>query len=730
MPKLRKNGGSFSYKGKQHKPVSNNPIGRPRVRELQPKATKINDMLHMLWADDYWPLIEKLLSDHPDLAQVLSAFVLNNRGRYIKRLADEGLCNYLKKEKFKIATVLQQLLAIGHQQKGTEIIKLLSSIVAMKQRVDTMKWKADVKAGILLTKATTNKYVAMMTACKPAPNIESTKWIVQVCIDQLHLYRGCTKGHYHRAVERVDEDGKKVHVEAITVMNLHEYPVDNHELGMTEEEADNMRTNGPYTEPLSEVYDELDFQKATQALYSFWDEDCDILSKAQNHIEQSGNYSAFSDNDVDEIVSWALILGDRPQHIMPKTDMIIHKPLCDRDTNCYDDVQSVWSWILQKWPEAVCIVVHSDGQCNGMIGNAKGIRPERFVAAVPMAADMHAEGHIGTYSTHEMFYECLSKSVADHLEFKKIIKKVMDLDKDRFDNHKDFQLALGIACKVVLILQYGFGAFCDVHRLEAMVDANPGHKVLFYYALMAGGPSLMWQRAQRSDRMSRLNQCWAYGFHTARCTHKTNYQIYSVMRAHSIRCTHPRIQYLLHLHPSMNHTGRMGCGQAKDRRVEYMHAECKSFNKDPKHSFEDALFFTEHFSSLDHASTHWHEAIGLEYSTPMEASSGFKLTVKAMVRFVLDRLEMFDGNTTHNPFTGNEMYCGDYRIKQPWLFYHKIGAGLVGPVGFPTSKKSWRQVVTHILSKDMFRVSPNCHEGLDEENIDEDWSWLDDNLEE
>lgn len=620
------------------------------------------------------------------------------------------------------------MLSIGHNQRGTQIIKLLKSINALKQRVDHLTWKSDVKAGILLSKEATFKYLKMMTECMPVPNIDATKWVVQVCIDQLHLYRGCIKGRVHRSSERADKDtGKKVKVQSITVMNLHEYPVDNSELRMTEEEAETIRRDGPYTEPLTEVYDELDWDKSLENLYDFWREDCEILEQAMPSQYGSGTSDTLNADEITTVVDWLLILAARPHHQCSKTPVVIHKPLCARDTNCYDDIQSVWSWILQKFPEAVVIVVHSDGQCNGMFGNAKGIRPERYEACVPMAADMHAEGHVGVYATHELFFECLGKPVSDELGFEKILKKVMDLDKDRFSNHKDFQQALGVACKAVLVMAYGFGAFSDVRRLEQMVATTPGHTVIFYYALMAGGPSLMWQRAQRSDRMMRLNECWSWGFHAARATHKTNYQVYSVMRAHTIRCTHPRIQLLLHQHPSMSQTGRMGSMQAKDARLEHMHAECSAFNLDPKHSFEDALFFSEHFTALDHASSTWHEAQGLDYNTPVEAKAGFKATVSAMVAFIQSRIQLFDGNTEMNPFTGNHLYRGDYRIKQPWLFCEKVAMGNSGPLMCPRSKKTWRQVVTHILKKDMFKVSPTVAQGLDEEE-DEDWGWLDDQV--
>ena len=69
------------------------------------------------------------------------------------------------------------------------------------------------------------------------------------------------------------------------------------------------------------------------------------------------------------------------------------------------------------------------------------------------------------------------------------------------------------------------------------------------------------------------------------------------------RCTHPRIRKYMDENPSMANTGRDGTMQAKDRRLEHMHAEAAEYNVDPKHSLEDILFFTEFFPAMDHVNT-------------------------------------------------------------------------------------------------------------------------------
>ena len=331
-------------------------------------------------------------------------------------------------------------------------------------------------------------------------------------------------------------------------MNLHEYPVDNSLLGMTPEEAEDIRENGPYTEPASNVYEELDYDKAKDALFDMWEEDCEILVA-------TGEGMGFSIADLDgadkqRVIAVAVKLAARPQHQSTKTPMKIHIPRLDSDTNNYDDMQDFWTWILTKWPDVVACILHLDGQGVGMLGNSKSIRPERYIVCVPKAADCHGEAHFD-YAGHELFYEALHKPMSTAFEFKKIEKRPMNLEQDRFDNHKYWNIEAAVASHVVLVRKFGIEMVSQPRRLELLVQNFAGYKVLFYFKLLAGGPAMMWQRAQRSNRAQRLNELWAWGFHLWRAAHRTNYQGYCVQRAYAIKCTHPRLQLLLHLSPSM-----------------------------------------------------------------------------------------------------------------------------------------------------------------------------------
>ena len=128
-------------------------------------------------------------------------------------------------------------------------------MVRVRKQEDQQLWISEVKAGNCLEKKATVKHVTMMDECRPQSEGDFSELVVEVCIDQLHLRDGSRKGGKHRSVERADEDGKKVKVKGYTVMNLHEYPIKNVDIGLEQPDIDHMRELGPHTEPLDHICD-------------------------------------------------------------------------------------------------------------------------------------------------------------------------------------------------------------------------------------------------------------------------------------------------------------------------------------------------------------------------------------------------------------------------------------------------------------------------------------------
>ena len=162
--------------------------------------------------------------------------------------------------------------------------------------------------------------------------------------------------------------------------------------------------------------------------------------------------------------------------------------------------------------------------------------------------------------------------------------------------------------------------------------------------------------------------------------------------------------------------------QAKDRRLEYMHAECSAFNKDPKHAIEDVLFLTMHFDALDHVNTKWNEMLGMDLHTPMEAKKGFLDTVKAIICWMQTKLGEYSDQPLINPFTGLYLEKGDFRVKQPWLFFDQVATGQCGTLQHPLQKKRWQEVVAHIIAKQKWQ------DGNDVAPSRGDWEWMEEQV--
>ena len=163
--------------------------------------------------------------------------------------------------------------------------------------------------------------------------------------------------------------------------------------------------------------------------------------------------------------------------------------------------------------------------------------------------------------------------------------------------------------------------------------------------------------------------------------------------------------------------------QAKDCRLEHMHAEATLFNKDPKNAISDVLFFTEHFDSLDRVNRCWNELLGMDLHTPMEAKKGFLDTLMAIYNYFLRKLDEHKDQPLVNPFTGLHLEKGDFRVKQPWLFVDQIALGqLCGSLQHPLQKKRWQDVVAHTIQKQGWTDHSS------EAGLGGDWDWMEEQV--
>jgi hypothetical protein len=223
---------------------------------------------------------------------------------------------------------------------------------------------------------------------------------------------------------------------------------------------------------------------------------------------------------------------------------------------------------------------------------------------------------------------------------------------------------------------------------------------MFMYNLEQGEPCLGWVRAARSWRGSLYDDLWGWDNMLGRANHNTNYSRIALIRAHSRYFTHPAIRSFLYHNCTVSPRSRIGCDWEKDADLEYVNAQTERHSTKSEGAYESALVYVEHFHSLDHVDRVYRELFGLDVHTPIEARTGFKDTVFALIKWLERCLEAHsDDPSSHNinPFTGLSAGSYDQRHAYPWQHIRAVNWGGSGPIGYPSAKEdtvafAWRHL--------------------------------------
>ena len=120
-----------------------------------------------------------------------------------------------------------------------------------------------------------------------------------------------------------------------------------------------------------------------------------------------------------------------------------------------------------------------------------------------------------------------------------------------------------------------------------------------------------------------------------------------------------------------------------------------------EHSYESALLWCEHFHALSHVDRVYRELFGLDVATPIEARTGFKDTVLALIRWLEQCLEGAEEEPSRNPFTGLMMGSYDRRRACPWEHIRMVAEGRSAPWGHTVGKKDCVQYAWDYLHYNM-----------------------------
>jgi hypothetical protein len=657
-------------------------LGRPRSskKKKTPRKTA-EDTLNQMWADDYWPLVNNMFEEDPELTGIITRHLHESRSSYNPQAAAETLQQYFQRHKWSIANVVMLMQTIGHQQRGVDTWKLCKSFAAMKQCMRRRQWAQEVKQGSLLEyKATKRKLKLFMTLKPPLPYTRSTL-ISRHVSDQLMLFRECKKKRQHRSVERAGEDGEKERVESKVILNMIDYPINAEQYPVTAEEEAEIRLNGIWSEPGECILEHLNWSKTQDTIHDLFDEHTDIM------LKQYGNNPSWED---------FMYLLQRPNfNPGAKTDSTVLPPIPDCDTNNYNGMQKYVNNVYQTYPDSICNFAHMDGQGIYTCTALGERRQERLANTVFIPAGMHGGIHVLYYSGQALYWTCILEACNAALGFEKIESKPTNLEGNKADNHRCFQHAVALACRFHLWRKYGP---MRSRRLSQAVIMNAGDETAFQFVLQVGGAGLEWLKAARGNRCSMLDRLWEWGFFMGYSNHKTIYNYVSVIRARARYCLHPALRQVVALEQTISSTGRVGCNYHVDDDIEYLNNEIQRFNSKAD-SFEVAMVYAENYEGLAHVDQKYSELLGTDGATPMEARAGMKATVQALVNWMAEKMELHKDQPDYNYFTSTQATSGDKRKMAPWDHIHNCAMGTSYPIGFPKSHKHYEEYVRNVLRK-------------------------------
>ena len=218
-----------------------------------------------------------------------------------------------------------------------------------------------------------------------------------------------------------------------------------------------------------------------------------------------------------------MMLVCRPEYDPPRgptyANYLPAIPTCD--TNNIPDCVRILRMALNRGNQHVVRLI-GDGQTVLNMKNLKRRRPAMHAGIWIDPADMHAFAH-STYAGHYLFWDAIGQACKKRLQRKRVEPHPKDLDDDKFDIHKVFVLVMYISIMVYFHEILGLEAMRSAAGLHRRVQHNAGLKVLYYFALLHGGPICLWWRGFRSNDGAIMDGMWQWYYHLHRAAHKTNY---------------------------------------------------------------------------------------------------------------------------------------------------------------------------------------------------------------
>jgi hypothetical protein len=133
---------------------------------------------------------------------------------------------------------------------------------------------------------------------------------------------GCKQKKQCRASERVDEEGRRVNVEQVTVLNILEFPVDVSKYQLTPEEQQAIKATGIYCKSFESVLPHFEYRQAQHWCKEVWKEAQEVMAASRTTVEDPQR---------------VLMLVARPQYDTEATYVNYGDCIPGCDTNSYKD---------------------------------------------------------------------------------------------------------------------------------------------------------------------------------------------------------------------------------------------------------------------------------------------------------------------------------------------------------------------------------------------------------
>ena len=298
----------------------------------------------------------------------------------------------------------------------------------------------------------------------------------------------------------------------MTVLNSLKFPVDAARFALTQQEVEQIKAHGIYAEPFTTILPYLELSASEKWLSDAWRELAGVVLSVPG-----------------DALAGALLAVSRPQYNTDPTFVEYQDAVPDCDTNSYKDVVKMLSFLMRLTVGCLVRRVVGDGQTVLMLKNVKCKRPDRYKSTWIDLADMHCFAHsiyagdnnmlphvvnkwrlivwcklVCAVCTvgHFLFWQCFLQACANKLQRRTMEENPKNLEEDKFERHKVFDLIVFLATMVFFVKHFPREVVASPARLSQLCSRHAGLMVMFQYAFTHGCPILSWWTATRSNRFS------------------------------------------------------------------------------------------------------------------------------------------------------------------------------------------------------------------------------------